>query len=558
MKPGPAAYWNTMRHLRPVQLYGRVLSRLLRPRPDLAPPPPLRSPGAVFWPPPALREPSLLGPDRIRLLNETRVLTDGGWEDQTASRLWRYHLHYFDDLNAREAASRAEWHRTLLRRWVAENPPPAGTGWEPYPTARRMVNWIKWSLGGHPLPAECVQSLAVQARWLRRRLEMHLLGNHLLADAKALVFAGFFFEGSEAQGWLERGMTILGRELREQILPDGGHFERSTMYHALTLEDVLDLYNVSNVYKSALPAARSSVFALPASQFRLLVLRSERIDAMRDWLAAMCHPDGEIGFFNDAAIGVAPAPMELDSYARRLGLTDRAPAGSELVHLRESGYLRITQPDMVALIDAAPLGPDYLPGHAHADTLSFELSLFGSRLLVNSGTSTYEAGAERDRQRGTAAHNTVLVDGRDSSEVWASFRVARRARPIGLELSRGDGIEVRCSHDGYRHLPGRPRPSRRWLFRNGTLAVEDEIAGSFGQAEARFHLHPDVRPEVEDGARSGRLVLPDGRGVQWLVEEGEPAIEPSTYHPQFGLSVPSCCLVNRCRRGRSRLRLRWS
>ena len=85
----------------------------------------------------------------------------------------------------------------------------------------------------------------------------------------------------------------------------------------------------------------------------------------------------------------------------------------------------------MALLDVAPVGPDYLPGHAHADTLSFELSLFGQRVLVNSGTSQYEAGPERSRQRGTAAHNTVIVDGHDSSEVWAGFRVARRASSRG-------------------------------------------------------------------------------------------------------------------------------
>ncbi len=108
-----------------------------------------------------------------------------------------------------------------------------------------MVNWIKWFLAGASPEPEWLDSLADQVRVLERRLEFHLLGNHLLANAKALVFAGFFFEGPDAQRWLYRGRTILDSELPEQVLPDGGHFERSPMYHAIILEDLLDLENLS-------------------------------------------------------------------------------------------------------------------------------------------------------------------------------------------------------------------------------------------------------------------------------------------------------------------------
>ena len=191
-------------------------------------------------------------------------------------KLWRYNLHYFDDLNAQDAAGRAALHAALLAQWVRENPPARGTGWEPYPTSLRIVNWIKWALAGNELPAECLHSLAVQARHLARRLELHLLGNHLFANAKALVFAGLFFAGDEAQGWLDTGMAILAREVPEQILADGGQFERSTMYHALACEDMLDLINVMRAYGAPVPADWPVIAA-----------------RMKDWLAAMCHPDGE-------------------------------------------------------------------------------------------------------------------------------------------------------------------------------------------------------------------------------------------------------------------------
>src|SRR5439155_3503852 len=93
-----------------------------------------------------------------------------------------------------------------------------------------------------------------QARWLRGRLEHHLLGNHLWANAKALVFAGAWFEGAEAERWLDTGVRLLRREFAEQILADGGHFERSPMYHAIALADVLDLCALDIALPGVLPA----------------------------------------------------------------------------------------------------------------------------------------------------------------------------------------------------------------------------------------------------------------------------------------------------------------
>ena len=149
---------------------------------------------------------------------------------------------------------------------------------------------------------------------------------------------------------------------------------------------------------------------------------------MLDWLGGMCHSDGGIGFFNDGAFGVAPELGQLREYADRLGFGAPEFPRERVVHFADSGYVSIIEGPVRAILDVARVGPDYLPGHAHADTLSFELSLFGQRVLVNSGTSCYAPGAQRLSERGTAAHNTVQVNGENSSEVWKAFRVARRGR----------------------------------------------------------------------------------------------------------------------------------
>ena len=140
------------------------------------------------------------------------------------------------------------------------------------------------------------------------------------------------------------------------------------MYHSLVLEDLLDLLNVARVYPDRVPSANSEDWM-------------NAIGRMRRWLAAMTHPDGGIAFFNDAAHGIAATPAELSSYAERLDLPPVSSPGAGVTYLDASGYVRIEQDGAVALLDIGAIGPDYLPGHAHADTLSFELSIAGQQAV---------------------------------------------------------------------------------------------------------------------------------------------------------------------------------
>src|SRR5579883_2790561 len=223
----------TLQPLKAVQFYARARNKLYRPRLTFAGTPDLRPP-AGSWSQPVLRAPSLIGPDAFRFLNQAgQVLTPEQWNDAARDKLWLYNLHYFDDWNAQGACARYGWHRVLMDRWIAENPPCHGNGWEPYPTSIRLVNWIKYFLAGNEPQKNWLESLALQAQWLSLRPEYHLLGNHLLANAKALIFAGAYLRGPDADRWLRQGLRIEHDQLREQILPDGGHFERSPMYHAL-------------------------------------------------------------------------------------------------------------------------------------------------------------------------------------------------------------------------------------------------------------------------------------------------------------------------------------
>ncbi|MDE2376693.1 alginate lyase family protein [Bradyrhizobium sp.] len=513
----------TVRHLRARQVINRISRRVLRPAVARGPAPALRPP-TTTWRNCDGRSASMSSPRRFRFLGQQAILQDAaGWNDPALPKLWLYNLHYFDDLRAQACADRAAWHRDLIDAWIADNPPVTGNGWEPYPMSLRIVNWIAWALAGNGLEPAVRDSLALQARALNGSLEYHLLGNHLLANAKALVFAGCYFSGQEAESWLHTGLDLLEREWREQILGDGGHFELSPMYHAILLEDVLDLVQLARIYPQAI-AARSA--AWPALAGRMLA-----------WLGAMSHPDGDIAFFNDAAFGIARTHGQLSDYARWLNIP--VEGNSPAVRLADSGYVRLESGPWLAIFDAAEVGPSYLPGHAHADTLSLEVTFGGHRLVTNSGTSTYAEGAVRNEERSTAAHATVEIDAESSSEVWAGFRVGRRAHPFDRSVSSAGEVQTAsASHDGYRWLAGKPAHRREVRIDATSLIVRDTVMGEGNHAVVgRFPLHPLVSQARPDG-RGWTVELPDKTVLRVMVKgDAECFLSEGYYAPSFGQRI---------------------
>ena len=526
--PSPRRFYDTVRHLKPIQVVARLRLRVAPKRVDLGPPGKLRS-HAGMWIPAIPRHNLRVGNNRFRFLNHEGMCAGReDWSDETQSRLWLYHLHYFDCLH--DPAWADEEDKSLfVDRWIRENPPAQGVGWEPYPLSRRIVNWVKWHLPGRPLSGLQRHSLAVQMRFLRRRLEYHLLGNHLLANAKALVTGGLFFDGSEAEKWLEKGRRLWQSQIVEQVLADGGHYERSPMYHAAVLEDVLDLLNLCRTYEKE-DTFRDSLAELAR---RMLV-----------WKRCMIHPDGEIALFNDSAIGASPAFADLCHYAGRLGIPvqdqTREPASGRPVYLDQTGYVRLRAGDMLVILDVGEIGPEFQPGHAHADTFSFELSVGRQRVIVDSGTSSYEWSRERFRQRGTAAHNTVCVDDENSSEVWLSHRVARRAHVDQVQVRCVGGTQcVSAVHDGYRRLNGVGTHVRGWKSTDRCITIADRVDGHGSHLVGLSLLvHPDVAArQVSD--REIVLTLPGGRAMDLSLDAQMTwRIEPGTWHPEFGKTIP--------------------
>ncbi len=198
------------------------------------------------------------------------------------------------------------------------------------------------------------------------------------------------------------------------------------------------------------------------------------------------------------------------AHVRTLGI-------GRLAVLEPTGWARLDAGDASLIVDAGPDAEGWQPGHAHADGLTFELWVKEQRAIVDFGVASYERGAARDDTRATRSHNTLELDGRDSCEVWASFRVGRRGRGR-LTASDGDAGSVRAEleHDGYAWLPGAPRHVRSLALGSRRLDVRDRIVGGSYRWVSRLRIDSEAPVRVTGGGELRR------REDRWYPRHGDP------------------------------------
>ena len=470
--------------------------------------------------------------NRFLFLNQPAEYKNGiRWNDPERSRLWRFNLHYFDyafalGVTYRHTGERRYYDsfRSIIEDWITQNQVVAGDAWHPYTSSLRIVNWVYCYMlfrddleKDPPFRNLFLRSLSYQASYLVRHLEFDLLCNHLIANAKALFFAGRLLgKGS----WTARGLKLLKTQAQEQILSDGGHFERSPMYHCIVLGDYLDCL---------------SWLAPGSADYRFL---KEKVEQMLEFLTKVLLPDGRIPLFNDSAYGIAPDAQQIFSYAN-------AVIGYEKHELRmdftiwegkDSGYYVIRSKTSCMIIDGGKIGPAYQPGHGHCDLFSYELAIGKETMVVDSGVYGYEEGEMRDYCRSTKAHNTVMVDGKEQSEIWKSFRVARRAHPFDVEFVKNNcSVFFSGRHDGYRRL-GDQIVHSRWiaLIDEAFWLILDEISGRGEHlVESFIHPHPEAlvslaeRDVVKIAKDSEQLTVVSFSGAK--LDRGQ-----HWYCPEFG------------------------
>jgi len=380
------------------------------------------------------------------------------WNYSEYGKLWTYNLTYFDFLTQ----SYSDDQLVLIKDFL-NNLNQAKDGLEPFPLSLRGMNWIKFLSYNDIQDQEINDALYAQYYLLLDNIEYHLLGNHLLENGFSLLFGAYYFQDEPLY---TKAKKILLEDLEEQILKDGAHFELSPMYHQIMLFRLLDSINlIQNSHWK---------------QQELLEFLEKKAELMLGWIKTISYKDGSIPLLNDSTNGIAPKTEELLAYAQRLNLPIQA------VQLGESGYRKITTDVYEMVVDVGNIGPDYIPGHAHSDTFSFELRRGGKPFIVDTGLSTYESNERRTLERSTASHNTVEINGQDQSEVWGGFRVANRARVIYL---KEDDNFIETTHDGYKN--DNIWHTRKWTYHSTTIVIEDDL-NKRAQAIARFHFHPDI------------------------------------------------------------------
>lgn len=400
------------------------------------------------------------GDNKFSFLNLTKTFKNKiEWGYKEYGALWNYNLQYSNwlhqnDINDQEKLKliRSLYRALEVREIILE----------PYPVSLRAINVIRFCSSRTIYKSDILANLHAELNFLSHRYEYHILGNHLLENAFALSMGGAFFKNSV---WRDNALKILLNELEEQILNDGAHFELSPMYHNIVFFRLLEFIDWYGEYHE--------------NDAEILAFCKSKASLMLDWLHNIRFNNGEIPLFNDSAKGIGLEPNLLISYARDLGIE------RNFIPLKESGYRSFAGKNYEIKVDLAQIGASYQPGHAHADALSFILYYNDNPVFVEQGTSTYQLGERRDLERSTEAHNTVVVNAINQSEVWGGFRVGRRAKTrIQVETKNG----FVATHDGYKRFG--IVHTRKFLVKRREVKVTDELSKP-GDAKFYLHIHPD-------------------------------------------------------------------
>lgn len=497
-------YFYTVRYLKPIQIFYQVfyifVNRINRKPLDLSKRQNLKFAHLKYTI--SLENSSYGGDNKFMFLNISHKFENGiDWELMEYGKLWQYNLAYFDFLNNSQL-SKANG-LSLINNFIDSQNQLKSCN-EPYPISLRLINWIRF-INLHQInDSRIIDAIYSQANRLLKRLEYHLLGNHLLENAFCLLQVSKFFSDNY---FYQTSKKILLKQLDEQILSDGGHFELSPMYHQTIFYRVLESIDLlKNNYEE--------------SDKNLLEFLESKARCMLSWLNNITFQNGDIPLLNDSANEIAPTSTQLRYFAQKLNIV------SSNTILKESGYRKFQNQNYEAVIDVGEVGPSYQPGHAHADMLNLIVYYNQTPFLVETGTSTYQINDRRHLERSTESHNTVVVDEQNQSQVWSGFRVAKRAN---IEVIKDETDTIIAQHNGFKNI----LHLRKVDFFKKQIVITDKIIGKPQKSVAHLHFHPNFDLEIRDNAilfEGGKIILENTKGI---------SVEDYYFAPKFNVLVIS-------------------
>jgi len=387
------------------------------------------------------------------------------WNFSENGKLWTYNLCYLDFINQKNLETTKV---TEILNGFYTGYDTIISGKDPYPTSLRIMNLIKlMSNGKHYHDDNLSKILFSDLRRLLKSVEYHLLGNHVLENGFALYFAVHAYPTNHKLR--NKAIKILRKELEEQILNDGAHFERSLMYHQIILSRLLECISLS----------KSNPHEWNSSFLDFLISKAEK---MLGWLNSITERGQVFIRFNDSIEGISPTTFEILRFSKYLELNSISTT------LTDSGFRKFKVNDLLMITNTGRIISDYQPGHSHANTFSFLLFDKTKPIIVDPGISTYENNRLRLQQRSTTNHNTININGINNNEVWSSFRVGRRAK---VKIIQEHTDYLKAVHNGYSHI--NLLHSRSWKVEEKSIRILDELIGKSAIGEFNIHLHPEVK-----------------------------------------------------------------
>jgi hypothetical protein len=466
---------NTLKYLKPIQIYYRIYYVLRKKVKGFNYPLSLNSNSIDIEFQNFIYNRESYNNKKFTFLNLSKEFDKIDWNYSDFGKLWTYNLNYFDFLN-QKSISKSEGLR-LIYDYI-DNIENIKDGLEPYPTSLRGINWIKFLSRFNIKDKKIDDTLLAQYYILLDNLEYHLLGNHLLENGFSLLWAGIYFNDDKL---LNKAEEILIKELDEQILRDGAHFELSPMYHQIILFRIFNAIKMLNFTKKNL---------------KILLILKNKASLMLTWLENITLKNGDIPLLNDSANRIAPSSKELFKYAKELKIK------SKKLNLKDSGYRKINKKNYECIIDVGDIKASYIAGHTHADTFSFIVYKQDKPFIIDTGISTYEVGKTRDYERSTKAHNTIEINNTNSSEVWGGFRVADRASIIDLKEKNN---YIVATHDGYLKKY-KILHTRKWIFEQEKIILNDYLSKN-NSATFRLYFHPNIsKKEIKNSIRTDKKI----------------------------------------------------
>jgi hypothetical protein len=467
---------------------------------------------------------------------------------------------------------------TQLADWIQANPLHTGVNWtSPLELAVRLINWT-WALAfvrhSRALTADLfvliLRSVAEQTQHIARHLSAYSsANNHLIGEAAGLAVIGMCFPWlQDASRWCDVGLKILARELEKQIYADGVPAEQAIHYLAFVLDFNLLAWRMAELNGLEIPEVWYDRLAAACNLLQHIMDEQGNVPSIGD------SDDGCVVRLDDrpeannycSILAAAAVLLNCPDFKASAGSWDEKShwllgasglAAFDSLHseapqtsraFKDGGYCVMRAPGRVIVFDCGPLGFLSIAAHGHADALSLTASVEGEPLLVDPGTYAYQEGdGQRDFFRSTAAHNTVLVDGHDQSEMLGTFLWGRKANARLLRWSSTPEYDLASAeHDGYVKM-GITHRRTVLFYKPDWLLVADRLQGkgihSFEQlwhlpAGCQVAIEAD-RAELAIGQKRFAIMPVQTPGAETQLRRGEKQPMQGWSSPDYGEIEPA-------------------